>query len=578
MPPGSTSRRYLRSSSSLHRSQHFKGARNFAIGDHSNFSSVRGDQNIYVNAKGKKKRFIVGTEEEEAEYAEFVEIKRGDLVAARTLYRSDDEQWRWMKRVGEQTVVAGKVMIGGASLECTAVSYSGEGAEEVCPRSGLRRPVANRCWKRWKRDFRMFGGARRPENAQLVAINLSTIPMLVLTGDLVPAAHFDVEAQVGMRGLLIGALIRQMGCGPDSLWLDTSRGVFCRGPEGPGCGWLNDAFNSENLPLDAELLQEDVMIRYLFSRKLDRQAVTGFAWVWHPEASQIRVDRPTIISTRTNTILAVGSGRRWESRRSCLDERKEMPDGATRFVLHNRRHQELEGFHWFEADDWLAQALSIFHAHGVPLEGDMREYNHLECALSKAKRRRRRQCPPIYLFIPSFSTITFWSFDPNGQDTIPNNFCAYLGLPIRPSVGCYEYSWETSAYRHLRDYQIARGFDPTTTDFARHNNYRIYDVVAEPLPSRLEEVDNSETTETSSPTTQQDVTGAEHLSEYEDFSLGLLFGDIPGLEGIVAPQPETTPIEIDIPQAITNTSIWSSFSSKFSWAALDDSDIHAAGF
>ncbi|KAL0564454.1 hypothetical protein V5O48_017593 [Marasmius crinis-equi] len=571
MPPGSSSRRYLRSSSSLYGSQHFKGARNVTIGDHSNFSNVRGDQKIYINTEGKKKKkFIVGTEEEEAEYDEFVQIKRGDMVAVRTLHRSalgqyDKEQQEWVQ-CGEDMVVAGKVMIGGASLECTVVSYSGSGAEE-----------------RWKRDFRMFGGIRRPENAQLVAINLSTIPMLVLTGDLVPAAHLNKQVG-GMGNLFLGGLIEQMRCFDGSLWLDTSRGVFCRGPKGPWCDWLDDAFMSEKFPLDAELLQEDVMVRYLASKKLDRQAVLGFALL--EEASQIRVARPTIISTRTNTILAVGSGGRWKSWERSLGEMKEMPDGATRFILLTTRRQDLrlEKEHAFEVVfGWAAQVLNVFHAHGVPLEGDLREYKlivppYLEGTLSqsKAKRRRRRHCPPIYLFFPPFSATTFWSFDHNGQNPIPDSFCTYLGLPIKLSATCNKFSWETPTYRHLRDYQIARGFDPTTTDFARHNECQMYDIVAEPLPNRLEEVDNSQIIEMFSSTTQQDVIGAENSSEHADLSLGILFGDIQP----EAPQPDIAPTKSNATPQDTTTyaNMWSGFMSKFSWAAVDDLDIHAAGF
>ncbi|KAL0574292.1 hypothetical protein V5O48_007668 [Marasmius crinis-equi] len=135
-----------------------------------------------------------------------------------------------------------------------------------------------------------------------------------------------------------------------------------------------------------------------------------------------------------------------------------------------------------------------------------------------------------------------------------------------------EYSWEASTFQRLRDHQVARGFDPTTTDFAQQLGYSIFDIVNQPLPSCFEELDNSETS-----------------PEPIDFSLGILFGDT---------RPTDEPSLLDLSDISTNKlvasaqtditetedgdtkdrKIWSGFMSKFSWAAVDSLDIHAAAF
>ncbi|KAL0579263.1 hypothetical protein V5O48_002767, partial [Marasmius crinis-equi] len=337
-------------------------------------------------------------------------------------------------------------------------------------------------------------------------------------------------------------MLNQMGCWGDySLWLDTSRGVFCQGPKGPwwgGASQIWDSWELPKLPLDAEIIKEDVLVRYLASRKQDRGVVD---WLSRTalEVSQVKVNQPTVISTLDDTILTVGSGLWRDGWESCLGNRTELANGTTRFTLEhtgNRHRVELRLDKDEAKRDWLAQALSVFHAHGTSLEGNLSGYKlvvpwWLEGKLSnsKAKQRRRRNLLPIFLFIP-LSTSPFWSFDPDGQTPIPTDLCRHLGLPPSLSSKTYEYTWPTLTYKALRDYQITRKFDPSTTDFARHLRRRIYDVVKIPLPSRrFEEIDDSDTESASVP--QSELHAARLETELEDMSLALLFGDTqPDLE------------------------------------------------
>ncbi|KAL0568104.1 hypothetical protein V5O48_013887 [Marasmius crinis-equi] len=537
MNSGSFSEECTPSSSTPVKSEYFQHAQNVAIRDNANFSTVHGDQIIHYNAEAKKGRFIVGTEEEEAEYSEFSEVKRGDVIASRNVYRNsswcfDEEQWKWVEY--EQTVVTGKVRVGGMVSKCTVASYSGEGAEEVFGRGGKKTFDGSVELGESDGVLRQVLDSQRPrrcpENAQLVATNLSRIPMLVLTGDLVPMAHLaDQVGDLGQRYLV--SLAGQMGCRWDySLWMDTSRGVFCRGPQGPF--WLGSRLELDNLPLDAELVKEDVLARYLSSRLGDRGVVEWLSRNWNYDPSRVKVNRPTFISTLDDTILAVGGGVWREGRKSCLGKREELANGMTRFTLrHNQRCLWLKSDEEEAKRDWFAQAPSIFHAHGIALEDDLRKYKLVvpwwlggKLSNSKAKRRRRRKCSPIYLFL---SEAIFWSFDQDGQTPIPTDLCHHLGLPPSLSPHTRGRAWSTLDYKMLQEYQIGRKFDPTTTDFAQYNHHHIYDVVKDRLPSRFEEMNDSDLPESASaPQPEARTESTHHIEmELEDLSLELLFGD-----------------------------------------------------
>ncbi|KAF9257281.1 hypothetical protein L218DRAFT_879823, partial [Marasmius fiardii PR-910] len=72
----------------------------------------------------------------------------------------------------------------------------------------------------------------------------------------------------------------------------------------------------------------------------------------------------------------------------------------------------------------------------------------------------------------------FWSHDPTGQNSLPPDMCNYLGLPFKLSLNVryYKRAWPTESYKILHDYQIARGFDPRTMDFAQFMEYPTWEV------------------------------------------------------------------------------------------------------
>ncbi|KAJ8087462.1 hypothetical protein PM082_006292 [Marasmius tenuissimus] len=297
------------------------------------------------------------------------------------------------------------------------------------------------------------------------------------------------------------------------LWVDSTRGEICRGPEGPKSDikWNRWFFEMENLPLTSELLQEDVFMRFLASQKskeADRAFVRAIGDhvdcdVNVPESCH----RPTIFSTLTATPIAFANNV-WTGRKGFV-ERKVLEDGLTRFRLD----KDAEGWFWLWLNEdveeaWLFQSSNIFQSRGISLEDDLGVYKlvyprvygsgHLDETPSTSQRRRQQ---PIYLFIrppprnpldDDTLRLHFWSFHENGQHRLSPESCRNFGLPLELDFfhrKIYSKSWSTSSYQLIRRYHTLRSFDPTTPDFARHLGFD--DHIFQPIhhSDRFTEVD-----------------------------------------------------------------------------------------
>ncbi|KAL0067687.1 hypothetical protein AAF712_005402 [Marasmius tenuissimus] len=134
---------------------------------------------------------------------------------------------------------------------------------------------------------------------------------------------------------------------------------------------------------------------------------------------------------------------------------------------------------------WMSQASSVFHARGTSLEEDLSVYRlgyqwaWLLGFLSEPKALREQSRQPIYLYVrpPPLdlpdgytSVVHSWSLDEDGQFPLPHNVCNNLGLPFQVEliIHYYLYSWSNHHYALIHQYQILRGFDPSTLDFAQH--------------------------------------------------------------------------------------------------------------
>ncbi|KAK7060727.1 hypothetical protein VNI00_000459 [Paramarasmius palmivorus] len=68
----------------------------------------------------------------------------------------------------------------------------------------------------------------------------------------------------------------------------------------------------------------------------------------------------------------------------------------------------------------------------------------------------------------------FWSLDENGTTQIPESTREQLALPtVTPSphesAKVFFHSWPKSTYDAVYKWQVAKGFDPSTLDFAHHS-------------------------------------------------------------------------------------------------------------
>ncbi|KAK1221652.1 hypothetical protein PQX77_015535 [Marasmius sp. AFHP31] len=450
---------------------------------------------MVIHVKGNQINQIVPREEKErTEFDDYRNVKSGDF------YRLEEicavKRWRYNTDIYTVEVI-------GTEGRFTSMTYSG--------------PDARRAFKE---DFRKFSRARSSKSsAQVFAVDVGTVPSLLFWHGLLPISHF--EKSLGwVGGIYIYNLCSKLCCSERELWVDFAQGVICEGPEGPmsDIGWMDEDLEAEKLPLTAEMLQEDVFLRFLASQKSKKVDRAFLMAMWYGDGDGYEsdddegvpewFDQLTIFSTLTKTPIAVAnyvftSGRGFT-------ERKALEDGLTRFRLIEEAGSSLLLFlNWNAELAWLSQSSNIFRSCGISLDDDLSVYNivysraRLEGDLDDSPPKFQRRCQqPIYLFIcpppPDFfigetSRLHFWSFHEHGQHRLSPESCLDFGLPIEfelqnPSLQ----SWKNKPYKLIHQYQQLRGFDPTTTDFAQHLGYDAY--IFQPIhhSDRFMEVDQED--------------------------------------------------------------------------------------
>ncbi|KAK1221610.1 hypothetical protein PQX77_015576 [Marasmius sp. AFHP31] len=546
--------------------EYFKKARNVTIGDYANFSSVQGNQYINITERVEEKKMklaINGDEDEEAEYAQFSEVTRCDVMALKTIYQN--EEWVYDEEKGENVkcetlVTSSEVTIKGKETKCTVIAFQGGKAAEKVIRESPRmpRPELNLhitameerlqtgvwdavfallpwFWKQADYSLLLFG-SRRPELTPLQAINRTDIPMLIFPTELLPLSHF-VDKLPKLAQMFVETWIIQMCCNYTEVWMDGSRGLLCRGPDGPDCNIGHYDLGVKDVPSETSLLKEDALIAYLAqlesSKEIDKEVVRGIGLTCMRQESEMAVDRPTMLfkaSGSSTETLAVGRTSWKAAIGAGVGNRKMMGGGIARFTLDPefRGHRlKLELDADVETDAWLAQSHRIFHERDVCLKDDLSAYKLVlpqemrgKLSHSNGKYKNRALLPTVYLFTSLQSTRTFWSFDEAGQTVIPPRTCEFLGLPVDFAVKHWEYSHPTQTYEHMRAYQKGRGYDYTTAEFASYCGYAIYEVVGSSV-NRFEEVDRTE------PSTSGGLFGLSKLvrSKWSSFSTAVTVSD-----------------------------------------------------
>ncbi|KAJ8081944.1 hypothetical protein PM082_007790 [Marasmius tenuissimus] len=464
-------------------SKYLHKARDFQIAGGS-FNQVQGDQINYTTT------IVEAKEKEPTEFDEFYHVKRGairklkDIGCSAYPRRWDDgDRYHWEEGQprADRTICTTTVLQQSGKV-FTLVQYSGPDARTA-----------------FLEDFRRLSRIITSHVSQIYGYNQS-VPSLILYTELVPVAHLnmnDITRRLGR--IYLSGLLRQWGCKSNELWLDSGRGMICRGPPGPGFAmvWPHE-WGAVDFPSTAELLQDDVLLRFLASlksKRVDRivlQELQGQGRLL-PE----RVTQPTVISTLTNTPFAVLANNVWESAvfpgvpiDANLSDRKLLANRLIRFTLAGPPYFLLVLNNGVQSA-WLSQAWSIFHACKIASEENLRIYNlvypyvalepswQIECSEAQLQRQSRQA---IYLFVripPSdmldesaTSSLHYWSLDEDGHSSLPDDKCYELGLPIQALFtnmgGFGSVIWHNDTYKHMKKYQVLRGFDPFTTDFARH--------------------------------------------------------------------------------------------------------------
>ncbi|KAJ8088732.1 hypothetical protein PM082_013975 [Marasmius tenuissimus] len=313
------------------------------------------------------------------------------------------------------------------------------------------------------------------------------------------------------------------------------------------------------MPLTVDLLQEDVVLRFLASKKSEHVDRTVISLILenrtnrHSVPELVNPNTVQVFSTLKNAPIAIAhhdlTDLSWDNLFNILLDQTPLENGLMRLRLDGFE----TGFHLEmrmgidEERAWLTQAWSVFHALGITLEDDLAnlQFTWLKRASlfgrfsqSEAKRQRRLR-QPIYLFVyplPSnlplddegkvdcrTSSLHYWSFREDGQFPLSSKTCRYFGLPTTLCLYCHieSTSWNNN-YKRIHRYQCLRGFDPTTADFARHLGYD--DIVFRPVNDsvRFEFEESSEQQIAGLPELQVD-SDRRDIYDSDDYTLTALF-------------------------------------------------------
>ncbi|KAF9263830.1 hypothetical protein L218DRAFT_958973 [Marasmius fiardii PR-910] len=433
-------------------------------------------------------------EKEHTIYDEYHKVISGDVYKFPDIFQGTDSHDSYSS--GEYRIFKAKTMICHAEVQgrqgFTMVSYKGEHAKEL-----------------WEHDFRQFAEQRDARKIQLFGINHhSSIPFLIFHSELIPVAQIQDRIQDKMTRRLTGGYLmiisKMLGTFPWCIWLDSKTGALIHGTEGPDAHWHPFYLSSTTPPSNLTFLQKDVFWQYLLqlpkNQEPDNMVVeiccSMYIELEHVIRKTLSPDQcqPMVVSTLTNSPIAIGSPI-WDihvfGQGSSKPERTMWQDGTTRFSFAGFEASEFSLHHGFHPEHmWFTQALSVFHHLGISLDEDLSQFGLIHSSIhligrfdcSHDKLQQHENLQSFHLFIPPIPPFPllentyvsgwhYWSFDPSGQTSISEDKCRKLGLPTQlflDTCSVYQNHYSTETYKTLHRWQVERGFDPKTTDFARY--------------------------------------------------------------------------------------------------------------
>uniref|UniRef100_A0A0W0GBQ2 Uncharacterized protein n=1 Tax=Moniliophthora roreri TaxID=221103 RepID=A0A0W0GBQ2_MONRR len=260
-------------------------------------------------------------------------------------------------------------------------------------------------------------------------------------------------------------------------------------------------------------------------RKDDVHAGSSYIWRSTPYLPSIL---NTVTELRFDTIYssAVGAVARWKEKAHSwwilqpngLLDPTWLDSGLTRFKLDTSGEKEVEvnaRFDWMTFETgWLSQSTAVFNHFEKTINKESFFIAAPPAMQLRSTSSRIREidnatelCDPVqaippgqavYLFLHPFPMAIseliswmngrthFWSFDETGQFAMSAEESEQWGLPkLTPCIpqrppwnSVTLSSWPSYVYTALCDWQTARGFDPTTPDFARHMGFPEFEIIS----------------------------------------------------------------------------------------------------
>ncbi|ESK87962.1 hypothetical protein Moror_10876 [Moniliophthora roreri MCA 2997] len=491
----------------------FTNSSHTAIAGENTFNHVQGNQ---VNVNFNTIQAMV----KRTKYDQFREVIHGDMIILKEIHSKEIADWEWEYKYGKMT---GKhearrttcivEVYPDRQSKFTAVMYEGEDAQCV-----------------WEKEFEKFTRNRNPLVTQLFGINRSEIPMLIFHDELIPLAHFFNIESIWMD-VYIDHLRRNMRCSQDNLWANTASGVLFSGPDGPSAPFiLSDAMEFIIVPTTVDMLKDDTCLRFFpnFGSRMDHCVLecanSSRRLSYHNNLVPVTIEDhqskdsdypswssatrrdlrrlwrnpldhfPTNITGRLrfDTVYSppMGAVARWSrGARSLwkwrnyngmgLAEETVLDDGLTRFQLDLTRGKGiyLDAVYAYGRLQRGKKTFFLFgHAHW---RYDLPNAPQLSTAsaMMNIPSKKPHPHPSTSSFIMSIFELVswmnghfyFWSFDKTGQSQMSEEECISVRLRL----------WPAHIYPALRDWQKARGFDPTTSDWARYMGSPEFEILSD---------------------------------------------------------------------------------------------------
>ncbi|KAF9257160.1 hypothetical protein L218DRAFT_134109 [Marasmius fiardii PR-910] len=334
--------------------------------------------------------------------------------------------------------------------------------------------------------------------------------------------YFSLQATIAQLSIHKLNMMEQKFYFCGDVWVRPGNGKILLGTRGPWPDqhfptWLSVDRYSDIPVLPTGMYETSCVFKFLLSFSPDRFFLECLSWMRH-SSRPLQKDSYTppwqYISAHSSghCIASIQSELYWTHSLSAvnLEDFKpvNMGDGRTRLLM--RSIAQLRGtlfYYRFVLDSaesfldrrvlWLSQSLRIFGMLNIPkkewsdyaLCGDIflclrTEWaDFLDESGSLDSDMISEDLESLYLFLlpppqlpdsyPDKNTwmsgknLYYWSSDPDGLSSMSKSQCASLGLPfLVPRFIDYPWTWISDIYDLIQVWQEAKGFDPTTTDFA----------------------------------------------------------------------------------------------------------------